>query len=112
MSRYTEQQLDRLVETVRTGRVPRMSQTTTCGCEATAHYGDKVVGQPEGTLHVVVDDIAYCPLHAAAPELLAAVKHAQDRVEELTRRLYASEDASRVTLAMIRTAIAHAEERG
>ena len=70
MSRYTAQQLDRLVDTVRTGRVPRMSHTP-CSCRVN-YIESKIDNSDEPR-----EEITYCPLHAAAPELLAALKEAR-----------------------------------
>ena len=60
MSRYTEKQLDSLVQLVKTGGQPMRSQA--CGCRVSVNP------HPEGKPYAIV----YCSLHQAAPALLEA----------------------------------------
>ena len=39
------------------------------------------MGQPEGMLHIVVDDIAFCPLHQAAPAMREALRLLHNEVQ-------------------------------
>ena len=77
-----------------------MTHTTSCGCEVIVKFGDKVVSQADGTLHLVIEDIAYCPLHAAAGEMREALNYT---IEYIGNPGY--------NLDRLKAAVAHAEGR-
>ena len=94
MSRYTDQQLDRLVETVRRGRGTRMSQVSCHNCSI-KHY-------PKSDSRGLREEIEYCPLHASAPALLKALKEVL-----VDYRQYGMAD--RQVMSVVKDTVQHAE---
>ena len=103
-----DQQLDRIMETVRTGRAPmNHTRKEPCGCKTGLF--------PEPIECVVCHQInpvdhytlTYCPLHAAAPELLAACVYALNEL----KHPHPNPENAKLTIQELEQAIRHAEGR-
>ena|SRR3990167_183280 len=114
MTRPTEQQLDRLVETVRTGRVPKMSQTP--GPWKVIEGKDDLARVYAETDHkgfcvASVNTNEDARLIAAAPELLAALREASNACNVCAAQDAANADYWFKKQRIVDAAIARAEGR-